>query len=323
MTTMGGHNPGRMAAIFISVLFFLVVIVFNALAGPGVYPFLGSTGNVSAMFDTQITPSGWTFSIWGVIYTWLTIILCYILSGLCRKNAYGWVYCSPPVLPYGFFVAWVLNMVFNVAWLFLWDHSLGDTMLMIPAFIILLLVTLTNYTMIFYSCHALHTFGAWLHKYHNMDLWLIRMLVQNGLCVYSTWTTIASLINLTIVMNYNADLTAMGAATVSLSILTALVILWFVLENFVFEKHVRYILTIYPVVIVALCGNMTKNYDSAAPSRNGYFIAVVLGLAITLFVVRVCLVVWKHIKEPFYKDLSLEEALSPVENAEKKNKLFL
>ena len=30
----------------------------------------------------------------------------------------------------------------------------------------------------------------------------------------------------------------------------------FVLENFVIDRHVRYILTVYPVVIVALVGNV-------------------------------------------------------------------
>lgn len=46
----------------------------------------------------------------------------------------------------------------------------------------------------------------------------------------------------------------------------------FIVENFVFENHLRYILTVYPVVIVALSGNMTKNFKSADPSRNGIFI---------------------------------------------------
>ncbi len=29
-----------------------------------------STGNISDTFYTDITPAGWTFSIWGFIYTW-------------------------------------------------------------------------------------------------------------------------------------------------------------------------------------------------------------------------------------------------------------
>lgn len=45
----------------------------------------------------------------------------------------------------------------------------------------------------------------------------------------------------------------------------------FFLENTVLDKHVRYILTIYPVVIWALTGVYTKNYDAAAPSSNDIF----------------------------------------------------
>lgn len=48
-------------------------------------PYKTTTANVSAVFDTQITPSGWTFNIWSVIYVWLTMMMIYILSTLCRK----------------------------------------------------------------------------------------------------------------------------------------------------------------------------------------------------------------------------------------------
>lgn len=45
----------------------------------------------------------------------------------------------------------------------------------------------------------------------------------------------------------------------------------FSVENFVIEKHVRYILTVYPVVIYALSGSLSRNYDAAAPGRNAVF----------------------------------------------------
>ncbi|XP_046879835.1 uncharacterized protein si:ch211-161h7.5 [Hypomesus transpacificus] len=315
---MEKHNPGRLALIVASLVSYIIIIVFNILAGPGLDPFKSSTANVSAEFDTQITPSGGTFSIWGVIYAWLTLMLGYILSGLCRKNAYGWVYCSPPVLPYGFFVSWILNMGLNIGWLLLWDRTY-----MIPALVFLFLVACTNYVAIFFTCHGLHIYGAWLNKYHKVDLWLIRALVQNALSTYTTWTSIATLINLTIVMNYDGSLSATDAATVSLSILTVVLVVWFVLENFVLDKHMRYILTIYPVVIVALAGNLTKNYDASSPSRNAVFEAVLMGLTCFLFVVRIGLVVWRHIKNPLYKHVRPDEAVSPMEIAEKTRKIFL
>lgn len=47
-------------------------------------PFHSSTGNVSAHYETDITPAGWTFSIWGVIYTWLTLMVIYITTYVFR-----------------------------------------------------------------------------------------------------------------------------------------------------------------------------------------------------------------------------------------------
>lgn len=42
----------------------------------------------------------------------------------------------------------------------------------------LILIALTNYIMIFFSCHGLHTYGSWLKKYHKVDLWLHHVLVS-------------------------------------------------------------------------------------------------------------------------------------------------
>uniref|UniRef100_A0A3Q3WDR8 Uncharacterized protein n=1 Tax=Mola mola TaxID=94237 RepID=A0A3Q3WDR8_MOLML len=186
--------------------------------------------NVSALFETQITPSGWTFNIWSVIYVW-----------------------SPAVLPYGFFISWCINLCFNIGWLLLWDR------MMIPALVFLILVIATNYSMVYFICHGLHSHGAWLNKNH----------VQNGVMIYTTWTHIATLINLTIV---------------------------FVVEQFVLDEHVRYIFIIYPVVIWALAGNLDKHYTKT-PSRNGIFIGL-LAIACLLYVLRIILVVWRHFKQP-------------------------
>lgn len=45
----------------------------------------------------------------------------------------------------------------------------------------------------------------------------------------------------------------------------------FFLENFVLDKHVRYILTIYPFVIWAVTGVFSKNNNAADPSPNNIF----------------------------------------------------
>lgn len=50
--------------------------------------------------------------------------------------------------------------------------------------------------------------------------------VQNGLAVYTTWTSIATLINLTIVLSYDAGMNESHAATLSLSLLSVEVLVW-------------------------------------------------------------------------------------------------
>ncbi|KAL7840780.1 hypothetical protein AOLI_G00261030 [Acnodon oligacanthus] len=318
MTMMGAHSIARIAVIVLAIVVYIIAISFNALAGQGTGPFLSKTANISDKYITRITPSGWTFSIWGVIYFWLTLMLIYIVTTVFRRNAYGPMYCSPSMLPYGFFVSWTVNMLSNIAWLLLWDRQM-----MIAALIMLALIAFTNYLTIFFSCYGLKEYGAWLNKYHTKDLWCIRLLVQNGLALYATWTSIATLINFTVVLSYEAGMSPSDAATLSLSLLLVEVAVWFILENFVIDKHVRYILTIYPVIIVALSGNMTKNFDASAPSHNAIYIAVLLALTCSLLVLRVCLVVWRHLKRPFYSGSQTEEIGSPIEAAEKQKKIFM
>ncbi|XP_077389101.1 uncharacterized protein LOC144026348 [Festucalex cinctus] len=307
---MGKHIAGRLVVILLSVIFYGVSLVFNGLSVLGLDPFSTTTGNVSDVFVTEITPSGWTFSIWSVIYVWLTLMIIYILANLCRKNDYGYVYCSPPVLPYGFFICWCLNLCFNIAWLLIWDRAW-----MIAALVFLILVVGTNYGMVAFACHGLHIYGPWLKTYHKVDLWLIRILVQNGVMIYTTWTTIATLINLAIVLVYEANVSQTNAATVSYCILTVVLLVWFFLQNVVLDKHLRYVLIDYPVVIWALAGNFDKNYNAESPSRSGIFIVVLLAAASLLYALRLVLVTWRHCKQPLYDGAGLE-AMEPMEVAQ-------
>ncbi|XP_030613146.1 uncharacterized protein LOC115799978 [Archocentrus centrarchus] len=313
---MAKHNITLAIAIVLAVSFYIITMVFSALAALGKHPFLLNTKNISDEFVTQITPSGWTFSVWSIIYVFMGVGLLFVFAGIFRKNAYGYVYCSPVILPHGFFVTLCINLGINIGWLLLWDRKYTPA-----ALAFLILIALTNYTVIFFSCYGLHNYGAWLKKYHKADLWLHHLLIQNGIAIYATWTTIASLVNLTIVLTYDASMSHTDAATLALSVLTVVLIMWFILENSILDKYVRFILSIYPTVIWALTGVLTKNYNNAAPTRNNIFIAVLLGAACALCATRVCLVMWRQMKKPLYEDINADK-MSPMEILEKQKKIF-
>lgn len=128
----------------------------------------------------------------------------------------------------------------------------------------------------------------------------------------------------------------------------------FLLENFWLDKHVRYILTTHPVVVLWLAGTLS---NSDSPGSQVYIFtgsvwpphtwsicffslfavyrfiyralfylffpltASILALSALMFVVRIALVVWRHYKRPLYS--SSGPNLSPVEIALTQRKLFL
>ncbi|CAK6969379.1 uncharacterized protein LOC128368915 [Scomber scombrus] len=300
---MKANSASRIFVIILCAVVYVAVLVINGLAGAGRGPFHSSTGNVSALYETDITPAGWTFSIWGVIYTWLTLMVIYITLYAFRGS---W---AQSLLPYAFYFCWLSNMVMNMIWLVLWDREL-----MLAAMVILILISITNYCALFFCCFATDYYGMWLQTYHPKDLACLRILVQNGLALYTTWTSIASLINFSLVLHLWGVVRS-TAASASLCILFAELMGWFILENWVLDRWVRNILTVYPVVIVALVGNIFKHFNPADPTPNSIFMVVLLVLACVLLVFRICTVIWRNMRRPLYSPGSARLLVSPLDGS--------
>lgn len=291
------HSIFKIILILFTVAVYIVTVAFNVGAGSGLMKgiFLQNVGNISDKFSTDFTPSGWTFMIWNVIFAWQFLWLGYVLSGICRRSELGWMYLKPDVFPISFYIVWILNNILNIGWLFLWDREF-----LIPALVFLGLIALTNHIVLFISYRALYLHGDWFSKQKRVDLWLIRIFAQNGIAVYATWTTIACLLNFSVALTYNGNIPNDISTTVCLSILAFEVALWFFLENFLFDKYVRYTLTVYPVVIVALSGALDKHFTAGSPGGNDIYIAVLLAVACAVFFLRLVLVLWRHFKKPLY-----------------------
>ena len=85
--------------------------------------FRNSIGNLSNNYPTPIVPAGYTFTIWGLIYSWFALWIVYVITTLFRTNSLGPVYLNPPVTTPAFLVVVWLNLTFNVTWLFAWDRE--------------------------------------------------------------------------------------------------------------------------------------------------------------------------------------------------------
>ncbi|XP_068925074.1 uncharacterized protein [Petaurus breviceps papuanus] len=304
VSKMSTHDKLKVFLIFLSMVTFTVMVVMNGAAGSGAFKgiFQRTVGNISNKYNTDLTPAGWTFLIWNVIYLWQLAWLGYALSGICRRNELGWFYMKPDVLPTLFYLVWILNNALNVGWLFLWDKEYLS-----PALLVLTGLTGSNYVILFLACRGLHSHRTWLQNHHRTDLWLLRILVQNGIALYATWTTVATLLNFAVVLIYTVAVANQTSTTIVLSILLMLLVLWFYLENFLLDTYVHYILLIYPVVMIALSGSLDQHYNPSAPSRNNIFAVVLMVVTSVMFLVRLGLVTCRH----RYQPLPTNESLFP------------
>lgn len=292
---MACESPLRFALVIVTAVSLLVVFAFNGLAaasgGSGI--FLNSTGDISDKYYLEITPAGWTFSIWGFIYAWQVCFMGYGLATLCRQGIDGPLYTSPDIMPWTVYVSYIFTSIFNVTWLFLWDRQYMPAALPIIA-----LMPFSLYIAVGFSCHAVDKYLPVLYRNgFSREAWLVRFLVQNALAFYATWVTIATLLNLGVVLVYWGDLDQSNSCTGCLAVLTLDIVVYLTLDWFVLDKYIRYIFSPYLVLIVALTGSIEKNYEEGA--TNTIFTIVLLSIACAATVVKAVLLAWRHIKHPF------------------------
>ncbi len=155
----------------------------NALAN--LLPINGqTTGAVSAKFPLLITPPGYVFGIWGVIYTGLTAYAVYQALPSRRDNArlrrIAWPF--------------VLSCAANATWILLWHHNrFGLTM---GAMLGLLF--------------ALITINRRLGRAEGLSL-DERLLARLPFSIYLGWISVATIVNATVVL-YDAGWDGFGVA---------------------------------------------------------------------------------------------------------------
>lgn len=258
------------------------------------------TGTISDLYDTKITPAGWTFTIWAFIYIWQIVHVVYSLTLLCRRGANGqYLYVSPGHMHYSFYIVYMINNIFNIGWIFVFDRSANNPDMLYGAMILLWLITFTIYVCGVIVCKYLSNAGAVLESTGNVkDIWFTRLFVLNGLVFYGTWCTIASLLNFSIVLQYKAGVDNYVCAWLCLGILTAELAAWFVLETFVFDRHLRYCFSQYVVLLVALSGLQSKHFDYSAPEAYTIYVMFLLSLSGRLGLIKLAVMIVKGIRHP-------------------------
>jgi hypothetical protein len=95
-----------------NVAAFVVTLIVNGLAGTGLINGK-STASISNKYATLVTPAGYVFSIWSVIYILLFVFVAFQLLPSQKDK--------PFQEQVG--VLFSLSCIFNIAWIFLWQYE--------------------------------------------------------------------------------------------------------------------------------------------------------------------------------------------------------
>jgi hypothetical protein len=159
----------------VNVLATVLLITVNALANALPLNNL-ATGEISDRFDVFFVPAGYVFAIWGLIYVALAAFTVYQALPSQREN--------PHLRRIGYLYA--LSCAANVAWLFLWHYEQFPWTLLAMFSLLLLLIAI----------YLRLRIGR--VRVPPADTWLVHVPAS----IYLGWITVATIANVTSVLDY-------------------------------------------------------------------------------------------------------------------------
>lgn len=192
------------------------VIFVNYLAGIG-YINQQTPEVISGKYPTLITPSGYAFAIWSLIYFGLAVFSVY---QALPKNSLRYANIR---------TVYILNCAANCVWLYLWHYE------RIPASLVVMFVLLR--TLIYINIKLQKTESA-------TEYWLARVPFN----IYFGWITAATILNFTVALVYlnvkTSDFLTDVAASVLIVAATLLgIIIRFKVSNVAYPLTIAWALT--------------------------------------------------------------------------------
>jgi benzodiazapine receptor len=158
-----------------NLISFLAMLVVNGLANTTL---LGGrrTGEISEMYPTYLTPAGYAFSIWLVIYILLAGFICYQFS----RGKEG----RESVQNIG--IWFTISCVINISWLLLWQYLYIELSVVAMIFLLLTLIVL-------YRRSSRIPFPT------TLEYWFVKLPFS----LYLSWISVATILNVAVALTKN------------------------------------------------------------------------------------------------------------------------
>lgn len=206
-----------------NLLFFLGVIAVNVLSVT--LPLGGnSTGEISDRYQTFLTPAGYAFSIWSLIYLLLGGFVFYQLRASSDSRE--------SVKSIG--IWFILSCIFNMSWLILWHYLYIELSLVAMLLLLVSLIMIYRHTRI-----SEPTKG---------EQWLVKLPFS----IYLGWISVATIVNVSIVLHKN-DWDGFGISETAWAVIMLCVgVLLAVLVSYPYRDSIYPLVFVWAYIAIAL-----------------------------------------------------------------------
>ena len=240
-----------------NIVAYVVTLAVNSLAGSSTLLNGRTTAAVSDAYLTLVTPAGYVFSIWGVIYLLLGAFVVFQVLPNQKDQPYQKQIGA----------LFILSSLFNIVWLFLWQYDyITLSVIVMFAFLVTLIAIYVR-------------LGIGKTKASLKE----NLLVRLPFSVYLGWITIATIANVSAAL-VSVSWDGFGLSPQTWAILVLAVAAVITLAVIVTRKDVAYSL----VVIWALAGIAVKQslYPDIVLTAEVAIAIVVVALVVTLIAYR-------------------------------------
>lgn len=236
----------------LNVVSLILTITMYTVTGLGFFPdgylIKERIRTVFQTYKLEAEPSSWVFVLWIVNYVYQLLWVMYSLLTICRGGGYrGFpAYMDPQYIPNTVVYASIVCSILSCTWVVLFTRHM-----LVHASVLLFVTTPLQFLMIGVLMVSLSKAAPDLDCLDRMsDVWFTRLLMIEGMCVQATLSTITTIFNFGIVCRYSLDVGGLPTAVVSQLIVLLAILVWFVLDFRVLDKHTRYVVSPYVIVCI-------------------------------------------------------------------------
>jgi benzodiazapine receptor len=237
-----------------NIIAFVLTVIVNSLAGSTTLIGGKTTADISNLYPTLITPAGYVFAIWGVIYILLGIFVVYQAlpseQGKEYQNKISWLF--------------ILSSLLNMTWLFLWQNEILSLSVVVMFLLLVSLIAIYLRLNIGKSTASLRE----------------KLAIRLPFSVYLGWITIASIANVAAFL-VSIGWDGFGMSLENWAILIIIVTLLITLTVVTMRKDIAYALVIV-WALLGIAANQSGNPNIVTTTEASVVIAVVALIAVVI-----------------------------------------